>query len=381
MIGPQAHRTRAQKFQLDGHGRGPELQDEGYHLIYGPDGERDSYRFTILDANVVKEIATLHRSGFSGIEDLPTVGRLRNLLRRRFTLGELYAGVGALELAQPFTTGADGRRFATYVAAVNDLNAMTPAQCLRAYKDGVPLSEMRSPHREGVERGVQQVRVLLPELVGDAAILNHAWQLRDSGEPWQSALSEFERFCNETIRYAPGLAVLIAITFLAASGDASSQLTAVLKYRSGASAAQRNSAVMNAAGDVQFVDSLRRIPTAFRVADGEDIDPVCGITADRGLRVLGALRYGSGLGARGSSFALDTRWFRPERLPHVSATIDALNRGLARRRNSSRQLAADTKFTMAAACSYLDAENGTQWATFAAKVDADPDSWWNSIPN
>lgn len=357
------------------------MSDEKYEVVAGPDGARDRYRFTILDANVVKDVERLFRVGLRDIKDGATLSRLRNLLRAAPKFGELYPGVGALELARPLTAAFDASKFSEYLVAVHSVANLAPAERLEAYKSGAPVREVRSQRGEGLEAGVELIKTLLPELLGDAAVLTRAWQLQASGIGWKSALSELVEFCNSEIRYAPGIAVSIAILRVAGSGRAAGDLTELVKNMDAVDATTRAESIMNAAGDLQFLSSLRRIPVTTMVANQESLSPTCGITADRGLiKFSRNLGYGSSTGDPsriGSSIRLGANHFPEDRLEAVFATARQLNAGQAARRNTTIQRREDTRFSLFATSAFLDRQGDSQWVKLAAELDADPKSWWN----
>lgn len=354
-----------------------------YEVVAGPGGLRDAYALTVLDANVVKDISLLYRVGLNLVSDGHTADRLRGILRRRDSFGILFAGSGALELAQPLTDRFDTHRFRSLLVSAESVGQLTPGERLIAFKTGAPVCEIRPDFHPPSDEGEEMLSRLVPEYLGDAAVLTKAWLLRDEDADWDSALRALTLFCNDEIRYAPGIAIAVAIAFLAGTGDVVSRSTGVLKYSAPVNNDERKSRVWNAVGDTQVLNSMRRVPFLYPSIGRATLTSTCVLTGDRGLATF-SRDIGYGVNAtlpgasQGSSIRMDLRAFPIERRSAVVEAYRSMNRAQATRRNTPRAISEDTKFSLIATAQFLDGHDGSKWSELAGNLNSSPDSWWNA---
>ena len=350
-----------------------------YEVIPGLEGSKVRYRLAVLDANVAKELERFYRVGFAGMADDDAKNRVRAFLLTGGMADEVYAGTAALELAQPYGGRFDQHKHDTYVHAVNSVTSMTPDEWREVYTTGVPLSKL-SPTTANILDTVGLTLSQLPEVLGDAAVLAKTWELLDQGLAWNRAASALAEFCDSTIRYVPGMAFTLGLTLVAGHGAFASEFLRVLKYSPHVGELKKSSRVFNAAFDLRFLATIASMPIIHRVATGENLSPSCGLTADKGTVVLSKMVERFSKPGIEASTGLGVRVWEPifegERYRTVLQIQNEVNAGQRLRRRSPSETDKDTRTTLFACATYLDAALGSSWLSEAEAVDESEDAWW-----
>lgn len=355
-----------------------------FQVLTGPDGSHPSYRFTILDANVVKEVGYLFSRGLDGIKASDQRKRLRHYLMAGPTFGERYAAVGALELARPETRAFDVDRMREALSRVEFIDSLSPDEWPYVLGGGVPAKLASSRNRNEFAEVEEMACIDAPSLVASISILTKAWLLAEARTPWQKALEELGQFCNETIRFNPGLPVITATCLVAGTTEKAQKFRSLLKFPGPGSDDERRSRTRSAAWDLHLLNSIIQIPLQSQMASGENLRPACALTGDGPLvKINGILSrhvQDSLDGVPGSSLKvrLPADVFRESQWDAIRRVYSLLDAGQISRRNDEAAYGQDARFTLFAAREYLRSTGDTAWDAFVDFADGGSKAWWNA---